>query len=493
MSTKFSLPSLLPVPRVAGLEKGAHLPHARKIFALRDIHLQDVKAVGFDMDYTLSHYRSPEIDELAFRKSSQLLVQERGYAEQLLQVSYDPAFAIRGLVLDGTRGNLLKLNSDRMVVRACHGREPLDQAAIDQAYGHRRLSASAKGFRSIDTLFEIPESFLYAVLVEGREQGWIPDKDYETLFQDVRWAIDSAHRNGEMKAEILANREFYILRDPELPAALDRWKRSGKKLFVVSNSEWHFTQGVLSFLLDGQDPARPNWQDYFDLVVTSSRKPIFFTEPQPASPTEGHPKAFTGGNADWLERQLQAFGEEILYVGDHIYGDILRSKKSVSWQTLLLIPELGATLQRLEDLAEDLQLFLSSEIQRRLNEERFSLLEDKQTRNREHRRLLASRLSPDALLALNHEAIQIKADLHESQQLLMNQENLVAGLDSQLKVAFNLRWGSIFREGYQQTRFADQIQQYASAYTGRISNLYFVDPTVAIYAPVPTLPHERNL
>lgn len=491
MTTKNVVPALLPVPRFRELEDEAHLPHARKIFALRNIHFRDVRAVGFDMDYTLSHYRSPEIDELAFRKASQLLVQERGYDERLLAIAYDPEFAIRGLVLDGLRGNLLKLSTERMVVRACHGSLPMEREAIDTAYGRRRLSASAKGFRSIDTLFEIPESYLYAVMVDGKEQGWIEGKEYLDLFQDVRWAIDTAHRNGEMKTEILANRDFYILRDPELPAALDRWKRAGKKLFVVSNSEWHFTKGVLSYLLDGQDPARPDWEDYFDLVVTSSRKPVFFEEPQAPIPTEGHPKAFTGGNAGWLEDKLQAFGEEVLYVGDHIYGDILRSKKSVSWQTLLLIPELGATLQRLEDLADDLQLFLRTETQRRRNETRSSLLEDKLKRNREHRHLLAARLSPEALKALDLEAGQLRGELDASQERLMEQEAFVGALDTQLEAAFNPRWGSIFRDGYQQTRFADQIQQYASAYTGRISNLYLVDPTAAIYAPVPTLPHER--
>jgi len=418
-------------------------------------------------------------------------VLERGYDKRLLAIAYDPEFAIRGLVLDGLRGNLLKLSTERMVVRACHGSQPMEREAIEAAYGPRRLSASAKGFRSIDTLFEIPESYLYAVLVDGKEQGWIHGKEYLDLFQDVRWAIDTAHRNGEMKAEILANRAFYILRDPELPAALDRWKRAGKKLFVVSNSEWRFTEGVLSYLLDGQDPARPGWEDYFDLIVTSSCKPVFFEEPQAPLPTEGHPKAFTGGNAGWLEDRLQAFGEEVLYVGDHIYGDILRSKKSVSWQTLLLIPELGATLQRLEDLADDLQLFLRTETQRRRNETQSSLLEDKLKRNREHRHLLAARLSPEALKALDLEAGQLREALESSQERLMEQETFVGALDAQLEAAFNPRWGSIFRDGYQQTRFADQIQQYASAYTGRISNLYLVDPTAAIYAPVPTLPHER--
>jgi HAD superfamily 5'-nucleotidase-like hydrolase len=468
-----------------------HLPHARKVFALRNIHFWGVKAVGFDMDYTLSHYRSPEIDELAFQKAGGLLVREKDYPQWLLEQHFDPTFAIRGLVLDGNRGNLLKLSSERLPVRACHGSRAMDRETIDAAYGRRRIVSSAKGFRSIDTLFEIPESYLYALLVDALDAGVVKGKDYLQLFQDVRWAIDTAHRNGDMKAEILARRDFFIIQDPELPAALDRWKRAGKKLFVVSNSEWSFTNGVLSHMLDGQDPARPAWEDYFDLVVTSSRKPVFFEEPQIAIPTVGHPKAFTGGNAGWLEQQLKAFGEEVLYVGDHIYGDILRSKKNVSWRTLLLIPELGLALQHLEEHAQDLQDYLRSETLRRQDAQRSSFLQDKLNRNREHRHVLAARLSPQALHALDHEATQIREELETTRTRSLTQETFVADLDRRLEAAFNVRWGSIFRDGYEQTRFADQIQQYACAYTGRISNLYFLDPTAALYAPVPTLPHER--
>jgi hypothetical protein len=96
-----------------------------------------------------------------------------------------------------------------------------------------------------------------------------------------------------------------------------------------------------------------------------------------------------GGNAPWLEAELQAFGEEVMYVGDHIYGDILRSKKNVSWHTLLLIPELASTLERLEDQAGELQDFVRFETVRRKSELRLSLLEDNLRRNQEHRRVLA--------------------------------------------------------------------------------------------------------
>jgi len=490
MSSKNLVPSLLPIPRFPSAEEVVQ-PHARKVFALRNIHFGQVKALGFDMDYTLSHYRSPEIDELAFKKASRLLVREKGYPRWLLEQDFDPAFAIRGLVLDGVRGNLLKLSSERQVVRACHGSRPLDRLGIELAYGRRRLSAAAKGFRSVDTLFEIPESHLYAVLVDGHDAGVIKEKDYLQVFQDVRWAIDTAHRNGDMKAEILEHKEFFILRDPELPRALDRWKRAGKKLFVLSNSEWSFTEGVLSYLLDGQDEARPDWRDYFDLVVVSARKPVFFEEAPQAVPLPDRTKAFSGGNAVWLEEQLQAFGEEILYVGDHIYGDILRSKKNVSWHTCLLIPELSATLQSLEDHAEDLQDFLRSETLRRREEQQLSLLQDKLNRHREHRHVLASRLSPEALHALDHEATLLKEQVEALSERKRSHEAFIQEMDQRLEAAFNKRWGSIFREGYVQTRFADQIQQYACAYTGRISNFYMLDPDAALYAPVPTLPHER--
>ncbi|WP_306598563.1 HAD-IG family 5'-nucleotidase [Geothrix sp. 21YS21S-2] len=485
------IPSLLPIPRFIEQGEQVRLPHARKVFPLRNIHFRDVRAVGFDMDYTLSHYKSPEIEELAYCHSVRLLVTEKGYPARLLDTHFDPAFAIRGLVLDGSRGNLLKLDSARQVVRACHGSRPLGREEVDAIYGRRRLVSRAGAFRSIDTLFEIPECHLYAVLVDALDGGELPGRDYLQVFQDVRWAIDSAHRNGVMKAEILANRELFILRDPDLPTALDRWKRAGKKLFVVSNSEWSFTEGVLSFLLDGQDPARPLWTDYFDLVVVSSRKPVFFLETPPAEPLPGQKAAYSGGNALWMEELLDARGEEILYVGDHIYGDILRSKKNVSWHTMLLIPELAWQLEQLEEQATELQDFLRLESARRKSEIRASLLENLYKRNREHRHLLAPRVSHEALQALDLEARAMKDEIDASRTATQAQALEIASLDARLESTFNARWGSIFRDGYEQTRFADQIQTYACAYTGRISNLYLVDPSTALYAPVPTLPHER--
>ena len=52
-------PNLLPVPHSWDQEDEDRLAPALKLFALRNLPLKEVKAVGFDMDYTLARYRSP--------------------------------------------------------------------------------------------------------------------------------------------------------------------------------------------------------------------------------------------------------------------------------------------------------------------------------------------------------------------------------------------------------------------------------------------------
>jgi hypothetical protein len=57
-------------------------------------------------------------------------------------------------------------------------------------------------------------------------------------------------------------------------------------------------------------------------------------------------KVFQGGSVSDLHELLDIENaSSILYVGDHIYGDILKSKKSMGWRTMLIVPELEMELQ----------------------------------------------------------------------------------------------------------------------------------------------------
>ena len=52
-------------------------------------------------------------------------------------------------------------------------------------------------------------------------------------------------------------------------------------------------------------------------------------------------KVFQGGNWNHLHRLLDLrTGSDLMYVGDHMYSDILRSKRTLGWRTVLIVPEL---------------------------------------------------------------------------------------------------------------------------------------------------------
>lgn len=51
------------------------------------------------------------------------------------------------------------------------------------------------------------------------------------------------------------------------------------------------------------------------------------------------------GSSDIVCDLLNVKGKDILYVGDRIFGDILKSKKRQGWKTFLIVPELAKELQ----------------------------------------------------------------------------------------------------------------------------------------------------
>jgi 5'-nucleotidase len=46
------------------------------------------------------------------------------------------------------------------------------------------------------------------------------------------------------------------------------------------------------------------------------------------------------GNCQVFSKLIGSRGKDVLYVGDHIFGDIIKSKKERAWHTFLIIPEL---------------------------------------------------------------------------------------------------------------------------------------------------------
>src|SRR5512142_1914610 len=97
-----TLVDLLQRPRAPHRE----VPLARQIFVNRNLRMDKVDLVGFDMDYTLAVYHLRQIEELAFRMTLARMIEHLGYPEALRGLHYDPGFVIRGLVVDKQTGNI---------------------------------------------------------------------------------------------------------------------------------------------------------------------------------------------------------------------------------------------------------------------------------------------------------------------------------------------------------------------------------------------------
>jgi HAD superfamily 5'-nucleotidase-like hydrolase len=451
--------------------------------------MRSIDAVGFDLDYTLAHYRIWELDDLAFRLTKRKLVEKRGHPEEILAIPFDPEFVVRGLVIDRRRGNILKMDYHNYVVRAFHGREALTDEERKRSYRARRIRTSARAYVSVDTLFHLPEVYLYLALVDFYEERRRPD--YGALYQDVRDMIDEAHADGSIKSEIQSDPSRFVSPDPRLARFLESLRSAGKKVFVLTNSELYYTDVLLSFLLDGGEG--PSWDSRFDLVVVESGKPDFFRERS----EEGLQRVdwiretpvFRGGDVWSFERELGLHGDSILYWGDHTYGDILRSKKSVGWRTAMIIPELESEIRATDRMStEQTDLTEALEYRDRIEVEEHRI-------RLEIRRLTAVSEESRASAAAVRREVERKLDSHREHLTRIGKEKeqvhrRIAELDDRCNREHNRYWGPLFRERNAITRFGHQVKDFACIYTSRVSNFLHYPINTYFRSPVERLPHE---
>jgi HAD superfamily 5'-nucleotidase-like hydrolase len=476
------------------------VPRGSRIFVNRNLRLDRIELVGFDMDYTLALYNQAMIEELSMRATLHKLVTAKGYPEAIRALAYDPTLAIRGLVVDRMHGNIFKPDRYGFPGRARHGLTPIDRTKMSELYQKERMRLSGHRYAWIDSLFALPEAVLYACLVDYFDLSTLAERPtYDVLWQDIRECIDLAHRDGSIKAIVSEELSSFVVRDPALAETLHKFRSSGKRLFLLTNSAWDYTSRVMTYLLDGVLTAYPSWRNYFDVIVVSAGKPEFFTEEHPfvEIDAEGLPivrssdgpftrgRIYSGGNIKDFQERARASGDRVLFVGDHIYGDMLRSRKSSNWRTAMVLQELEhevttydrlrASLARLDQLDNQL-IQLDSD------------LNERQTVMRSLQKLEA-----DAPIASHLPAAkrQVKETIERLRAELRTATAQHRTVENEIDYAFNPHWGPLFREGYEISKFGEQVEAYACVYTSRVSNFRFYSPMQYFRGPRDRMPHER--
>jgi hypothetical protein len=163
-------------------------------------------------------------------------------------------------------------------------------------------------------------------------------------------------------------------------------------------------------------------------------------------------KLFQGGNAQLLHKLLQLkSGDRLLYVGDHVYADVLRSKRSLGWRTCLIIPELPSEILNHKRLKKEREEIMS------LRKKQFELTD-----------------KFDSLTLLEDDSL--KSEIEELSLKLTKLRIDIRKKMDEYQSNYHSRWGPLFKAGFQESRFGQQITNYACIYTSRASNLGLVSP-----------------
>eukprot|EP00794_Sanderia_malayensis_P011118 gene11118-12288_t len=463
---------------------------SNRIFVNRSLSLNNIKFFGFDMDYTLAVYKSPAYEILCFDLVKKRLI-EVGYPSTLDKFEYDTTFPVRGMMFDTELGNLLKVDTYGNILLCVHGFKFYHSQDIRKCYPNKFIqaggAAAVSKFPILNTLFNLPECYLLSCLIDildnypghektatGVTSGSV-SISYKSVYQDVRTAVDWVHLQGSLKDLTLEDPNKYIAKDERLPKLIHRMREHGKKVFIITNSDYQYTNQVMTYLFDfphGPKKGTPHvpWREYFDLIVVDSKKPLFFGEGTALRRvdtatgklsigkfTGSHQRGavYAGGNSEVFSDLIEAEGKDILYIGDHIFGDILKSKKKQGWRTYLVIPELISELDVWTQKQDKFDKIKSLEI----------------TLADVYKDLDSNTMEKPDIRGL----VKSIREVTHSMELCYGQ------------------LGSLFRSGSRQTYFASQAMRYADIYAASCINLIYYPFSYLFRAPPQLMPHESTV
>jgi len=224
-------------------------------------------------------------------------------------------------------------------------------------------------------------------------------------------------------------------------------------------------------------------------VIVGSQKPGFFSgraglfevvdtgkgllNPHPGPAESGG--AYYGGNASSLEADLGLSGDQILYVGDHLFADVHVSKDLLRWRTALILRELESEIRAQTDFLPREAKLQALMARKEEMERRLALLRLEQRRAKAG----GAGTDPDRDRAID----ALRADL-------TSLDDEIAPLARAAGELRNAAWGPLMRSGNDKSLFARQVERYADVYTSRASNFLFVTPYGFLRAPRMALPHD---
>ncbi len=457
----------------------------QKVFINRILNMKKMKMIGLDMDYTLVRYHVKHVEALVYRYTLDKLVKSRGYPEKIKSLRFSEEDAIRGLVVDCENGNILKLSRFGAIRQSYHGTKPISYSEQQEMYRTIYVDLGHPNYMAVDTSFSIAFCVLYGQLVDLKDKQPEDLPSYPTIAQDLKICIDEVHAEGAMKQEILDNFEQYVIQDKAVVDGIKRYRHYGKQFFILTNSDYFYTDALLSYAIDPFLKDGERWYDLFEYVITNACKPRFFYEERrflKINPDTGcmtnlegkiTPGIYQSGYAQKFTDDLGVKGDEILYIGDHIYGDILRLKKDCNWRTALVVEELGDEIEsQMKALPIEKQIVEAMHLKMNLEHQYVQLC--------------------SARIEANEECPDSDEDNAVQEKIAVLDEKIAKLLEQQHSF-YNKRWDRVFRAGAEESYFAYQVDRFACIYMEKLADLFEHSPITYFRAHRRLLAHDVDV
>ena len=159
----------------------------------------------------------------------------------------------------------MKIDRNKYVRIVYHGLNYIQRNERKDIYTKQIISYTEKNFINIDTIFMVIDALLFSYLVDlydrynnnnnssllssSSSSSLSKKKSYNEIYDDLRLCIDTCHRDGAIKDEVMKDPSKYIIYDDGIITTLQQLKSAGKKVFLLTNSLWEYTNSVMEFLV----------------------------------------------------------------------------------------------------------------------------------------------------------------------------------------------------------------------------------------------------
>jgi HAD superfamily 5'-nucleotidase-like hydrolase len=337
------------------------------------------------MDHTFVRYKMRNFVKLVNQATSIYLVAKKKYPQEIFVANEDEAkkkykMSFR-VVFDHKTGVLLKIGSNKLIMRAYFGWTQLTKEEIIRLYGKNPilenfeiLSARHADFTNLHEFYGTSLVPLVAQIVDLKARGtfeMLNKRDYYQIMADVNEALDYNYGIADLEAfrqadyrgyfypKLLTEPRHYVNKThPDVIDRLRKLKERGVKIFLASNNYFEVADLMMT------EAMGPDWLNLFDFVIFNASKPKFFTSETPtafldlnrqpvADPTsvllgkaEGLKKVLLGGHAEHINQFLQEHVRKdfkVLFFGDTIVTDCIYAFDTYHqnyWDTVLIMEEL---------------------------------------------------------------------------------------------------------------------------------------------------------